>query len=118
MEELDRIKHHINLQRKSSNDDKRRKKSSAEAQNGKRLIQRVILAAQLASEKSKTCQEKHLNQTNASESKSERKESLVLKDVAEIPEIYVESDIDGLCYIGGPRRKSLKDNSNNNNNNT
>ena len=114
MEELDRLKHHVNLQSRSSNDEKRRKKSSAEAQSGKRLIQRVILAAQLAAENSKTFQEKHSNQRNASESKSEPEEPLVLKDVAEIPEIYVESDIDGLCFIGGPRRKSVKDNNNNN----
>lgn len=116
MEELSRIKRHINLQSRLSNDLKRADESSAEAQAGERLIQRVISAARLASEKSKMYQERHQKQPaneqrNESETESERNESLMQMRV---PEIYVENDVDGLCYIGGPRRKSLKDDTNNN----
>ena len=118
MEELSRIKRHINLQGRLANDLKRADESSAEAQAGKRLIQRVISAARLASEKSKMYQERHpkqpANEQRNESEKSERNESLMQ---VEVPEIYVENDIDGLCYIGGPRRKSLRDGNHNNTNN-
>ena len=115
-EELSRLKQHISLQTRSPIGEKRRQKSG-EVQYAEKLIQRVILAAKRASENLKTSQEKQSKQVNEQsnefEQKPERKEALVLEDV---PEIYVENDIDGLCYIGGPRRKSLKDDNNNNHN--
>lgn len=115
-EQLSRLKQHISLQTRSPNGEKRRQKSG-EVQYAEKLIQRVILAAKRASENLKTSQEKQSKQVNEQsnefEQKPERKEALELEDV---PEIYVENDIDGLCYIGGPRRKSLKDDNNNNHN--
>lgn len=120
MEELRRIRQpQITVGSRSTNAEKRRTKSSAEAQAGERLIQRVISAARLAFENSKSCQErqpKHVHeQRHAFENKSQLNDAqLAQKD---LPEIYVENDIDGLCYIAGPRRRSLRDDIDNNNNN-
>lgn len=119
-EELHLIKQHVTFRSRSPNEEKRRKKSSAEARTAQKLIQRVISAAELAaSQNSRTShktQTSHDNQQNEGikEIELERKETVVRDDV---PEIYLESDIDGLCYLAGPRRKSLRDDINNNSDN-
>ena len=115
MEELHLIKQQVALTDRSHNEEKRRNKSSAEARAAQRLIQRVISAARLAeSQNSRTSQERQTSHFNkrgqdATQSELKRKEHDVRDDC---PEIYLESDIDGLCYLG-PRRKSLKDDNNN-----
>lgn len=117
MEELHLIKLQVALPCRSHNTEKGRNKSSAEAQAAQRLIQRILSAARLAAaQNSRTSREKqtsHFNQSqDATQNELKRKEHGVRDDC---PEIYLESDIDGLCYLG-PRRKSLKDGNNNNNN--
>ena len=117
MEELHLIKQ-VALPCRSLNEEKRRNKSSAEARAAQRLIQRVISAARLAaSQNSRTSQERqtsHFNKQSqdATHNELKRKENGVRDDC---PEIYLESDIDGLCYLG-PRRRSLRDDNNNGNN--
>ena len=118
MEELHLIKQQVALPCRSQNTEKRRNKSSAEVQAAQRLIQRILSAARLAAlQNSRTSQERqtsHFNQQSqdATQNELKRKEHDVRDDC---PEIYLESDIDGLCYLG-PRRKSLKDGNNNSNN--
>lgn len=118
MEELHLIKQQVALPCRSLNEEKRRNKSSAEARAAQRLIQRVISAARLAaSQNSRTSQERqtsHFNKQSqdATQNELKRKENGVRDDC---PEIYLESDIDGLCYLG-PRRRSLRDDNNNGNN--
>lgn len=115
MEELHLIKQQVALPCRSQNTEKRRNKSSAEAQAAQRLIQRILSAARLAaSQNSRTSQERqtsHFNQQSqdATQNELKLKEHGVRDDC---PEIYLESDIDGLCYLG-PRRKSLKDGNDN-----
>lgn len=110
MEELHLIKQQVALPCRSLNEEKRNK-SSAEARAAQRLIQRVISAARLAaSQNSRTSQERqtsHFNKQSqdATQNELKRKENAVRDDC---PEIYLESDIDGLCYLG-PRRRSLRD---------
>ena len=117
MEELSEIKQHIALRSRPPNGEKRRHKSSAEAQPGEILIQRVFSAAKVAFENSKSSRERQIKQANEQkivfENKSQWKETALVPD--DVPEIYVENDIDGLCYLGGPRRRSLRDDNNNNN---
>ncbi|KAL9957859.1 hypothetical protein ACROYT_G034809 [Oculina patagonica] len=119
-EELHLIKEHVALRSRSPNEEKRTNRSSAEARTAQRLIQRVVSAAkQAASQNSRTShktQTSHDNKQNdgIKEIELERKETVVRDDV---PEIYLESDIDGLCYLAGPRRKSLRDDINNNSDN-
>ena len=104
------------IQNRSPSVGRRKNVSSGDIQSGERLIQRLILAAKLASVNLKTSQEKHSKQ--ASEQKNEfdneRKSELEehLRIAENVPDIYLESDIDGLCYLG-PRRRSLKDDNNN-----
>ena len=115
-EELHLIKQHVALRNRSPNEEKRRNKSTAEARTAQRLIQRVISAAKLAaSQNSRTSHEYHTSRDQGeTEIELERKETVVRDDV---PEIYLESDIDGLCYLSGPRRRFLRDDINNNSNN-
>ena len=104
------------IQNRPPSGGRRKNKSSADIQSGERLIQRLILAAKHASGNLKTSQEKHLKQASEqknefdNERKSELKEHLRIAE--NVPDIYLESDIDGLCYLG-PRRRSLKDDNNN-----
>lgn len=104
------------IQNRSPSGGRRKNKSSGDIQSGERLIQRLILAAKLASENLQTSQEKHSKQASEqrnefdNECKSELKEHLKIAE--NVPDIYLESDIDGLCYLG-PRRRSLKDDNNN-----
>ncbi|KAK2560571.1 Cyclic nucleotide-gated cation channel alpha-3 [Acropora cervicornis] len=112
MEELNRIKRqlqHMHAQRNSPNDLKRRNNTNAGTQSGKRLIQRVLFAAKLASECSVTCHGKHPIHGEKSPCKKSECMRSVVQDV--VPEIYVDSDVDGVCYICGPRRKSLNNGS-------
>ncbi|XP_074627636.1 cyclic nucleotide-gated channel alpha-3-like isoform X1 [Acropora palmata] len=112
MEELNRIKkqlQHMHAQRNSPNDLKRRNNTNAGTQSGKRLIQRVLFAAKLASECSVTCHGKHPIHEEKSPCKKSECMRSVVQDV--VPEIYVDSDVDGVCYICGPRRKSLNNGS-------
>lgn len=117
MEELHLIKQQIALPCRSHNEEKRRNRSSAEARTAQRLIQRVISAAKLAaSQNSRTSQERekshfYKQSQDVTQNELKRKENVVRDDV---PDIYLESDIDGLCYLG-PRRRSLKDDNNNSN---
>lgn len=119
-EELQQIKQHIALRTRSPSEEKRRHKSTAEARTAQRLIQRVISAAKLAASQNSRTSHKtetsHDNRQNQGITKIEleRKETVVRDDV---PEVYLESDIDGLCYLAGPRRKSLRDDINNNSDN-
>lgn len=110
MEELHLIKQQVALPCRSLNEEKRRNKSSAEARAAQRLIQRVISAARTSQER----QTSHFNKQSqdAMQNELKRKENGVRDDC---PEIYLESDIDGLCYLG-PRRRSLRDDNNNGNN--
>ena len=118
MEELHVIKQQIALPCRSHNDENRRNKSSAEARAAQRLIQRVISAARLAaSQNSRTSHERQMSHFNkqsqdATQNELKRTENGVRDDC---PEIYLESDIDGLCYLG-PRSRSLRDDNNNGNN--
>lgn len=98
------------IQNRPPSGGRRKNKSSGDIQSGERLIQRLILAAKLASENVKTSQEKHSKQASDNERKSKLKEHLRIAE--NVPDIYLESDIDGLCYLG-PRRRSLKDDNNN-----
>ena len=115
-EELCRIRQQVAIQNRSPSGGRRKNKSSGDIQSGERLIQRLILAAKLASVNLKTSQEKHSKQASEqknefdNERKSELKEHLGIAE--NVPDIYLESDIDGLCYLG-PRRRSLKDDNNN-----
>ncbi|XP_068689306.1 cyclic nucleotide-gated channel alpha-3-like [Montipora foliosa] len=117
MEELDRIKqhvqHHAHLQRNSPVDSKGRTDgSNAEAQSGKRLIQRVLLAAKSASESSERCQGRHAKHPICEQRKSFLKPECTGKLVQDdVPEVYVDSDVDGVCYICGPRQNALNDGS-------
>lgn len=118
MEELHLIKQQITLPCRSHNEEKRRNKSSAEARAAQRLIQRVISAARLAaSQNSRTSQERqtpHFNKQSQDATQNElRRKANGVRD--DCPEIYLESDIDGLCYLG-PRMRSLRDDNNNGNN--
>lgn len=112
MEELNRIKRqlqHVHAQRNSPNDLKRRNNTNAGTQSGKRLIQRVLFAAKRASECSVTCHGKHPIHEEKSPCKKSECMRSVVQDV--VPEIYVDSDVDGVCYVCGPRRKSLNNGS-------
>ena len=104
------------IQNRSPSGDRRKNKSSGDIQSGERLIQRLILAAKLASENLKTSQEKHSKQASEQKNEFDNERKSELKEhvrIAEnVPDIYLESDIDGLCYLG-PRRRSLKDDNNN-----
>jgi len=105
------------IQNRTPSGGRRKNKSSGDIPSGERLIQRLILAAKLAaSENLKTSQGKHSKQASEqrnefdNERKSELKEHVRIAE--NVPDIYLESDIDGLCYLG-PRRRSLKDDNNN-----
>ena len=117
MEELDRIKqhvqHHAHLQRNSPVDSKGRTDgSNAEAQSGKRLIQRVLSAAKIASESSERCQGRHAKHPICEQRKSFLKPECAGKLVQDdVPEVYVDSDVDGVCYICGPRQNALNNGS-------
>ena len=101
------------IQNRSPSGGRRKNKSSGDIQSGERLIQRLILAAKLASVNLKTSQDSKQASEQKNEFDNERKSELKehLRIAENVPDIYLESDIDGLCYLG-PRR-SLKDDNNN-----
>lgn len=115
-EELCRIRQQVAIQNRSPSGGRRKNKSSGDIQSGERLIQRLILAAKLASVNLKTSQEKHSKQASEQKNEFDNERKSELKEhvrIAEnVPDIYLESDIDGLCYLG-TRRRSLKDDNNN-----
>ena len=122
MEELGEIKQQLALRNRTLNEEKARKRSTAEAKTAQRLIHKVVSAARLAAshKSSKTLEERetpHANNQSQGTTETElQQKEVILPD--SVPEIYVENDIDGRCYLAGPRRQSLRDDNNNSNDHT
>lgn len=114
MEEIEEIKQQLALRKRSPNEEKSRKRSSAEAKTARRLIDKVISAAKEAASHNSTRTFQERDVDNESQLRTTENELRPRNGIArhDVPDIFVENDVDGRCYLG-PRRRSLLDDNNN-----
>ncbi|PFX23116.1 Cyclic nucleotide-gated cation channel alpha-3 [Stylophora pistillata] len=114
MEEIEEIKQQLALRKRSPNEEKSRKRSSAEAKAARRLIDKVISAAKEAASHNSTRTFQERDVDNESQLRTTENELRPRNGIArhDVPDIFVENDVDGRCYLG-PRRRSLFDDNNN-----
>ena len=103
MVELHELKRQISYQNHLLLEERKRNKSSNDAQVAEKLIQRVISAAIVAWQHTKTSpngRTSNIVEQNRLYSSGRLREP-------DPPDRYLESDIDGLCYLGGARRRRV-----------